>query len=222
MTDGDVTGGLPAVDGAAEAAQPATAAAETLDPMVAIAQSAAEQVVPKPKAATPPNPAAQRVAAKTAAKAESAEAVADATADLETRLRAEFQNTIAVNNAVTAEALRLGMDPEHLPLFAGCKTPEEVSVQSETLAAYLGKAVQSHATAMLEQMKQQGYTLVKNGAAATAITTNGAEPVDPNRPSPLQFAIPLANASKPGGTPGKPTTFAEAAAMVARGQNIVS
>lgn len=222
MTDGDFTAqGIPA-----DAAATETTGQDT----VALADVSAADVLesltgtPPPKAkpatgATPPNPAAQRIAAKTAVKAEAAGAVADATADLETRLRAEFHNTLAVRDAVTTEALRLGLTAEHLSLFDDCPTPEAVTQRGETVHNYF--------VAMIERMKEQGYTLVKQTAGAVVPATGAALPAQQTNgfdqmqtAGPFQFAPPLANASRPGAAPGKPTTFAEAAAMVGKGINI--
>lgn len=257
MSDSDIAGlGAPdLLSAGASAAADASGAGAITDPLQSLVDAATERtapsglstaskspaMVPKFGANANPNPAAaaQRVSKDKAVEAAKAEGGAEASADLETRLRAEFQatmqNTLAVDKAITAEALRLHMDPDHLALFEGCKTVDEVSNQSAAIAAYLGKVVRVHAANMIEQMKAEGYTLVKNGAAATAADvvrqTNGAangsasDPAgagnDPFAPmSPLHFAVPLANASKPGNAPGRPGNFQEAAEMVRKGLNI--
>lgn len=198
------------------------------DPLERLTQAAADKAVPKPPAQSKqsPHPAAQRVAAKTAVNKAAAEQAdqqtAESLATMRAELQAEMDRKFAVNNAIRDEAIRLQMDPEHVAFFAACETPEDVQAIAGLLQNYLSKTVEIVRSGMLQQMRDEGYTLVKNGQASTPNGAAPALPADPFAPlPPLQFQLPnRAPASKPGTTPARPTSFAEAAAMIARGQNI--
>lgn len=206
---------------------PAPMESAPVDPLDKLMQTATEQAVPKATAPPKPNPAAQRVAAKTAATKATEAAVAesaDTLATMRAELQAEMDRKFAVNNAIRDEAIRLQMEPDHVALFAGCQTPEEVSATAGLLHNYLSKTVEAVRAGMLQQMRDEGYKLVKADGQVSTPNPNGAAPqaaFDPFAPlPPLQFQSPLARASKPGTAPAKPSTFAEAAAMVAKGVNI--